>query len=291
MDKNSGTTDGSSGPERINWHPAFFEAIMLELEPYGDSLQFISEYQLATAPLRIDVLIVKKMKDIPIKKNIAAIFREVNIIEYKGPDDYVSVADFYQVYGYACLYAALNNSAFTGITLTFVESRHPDKLFGHFRNVRSYRIEEKEPGIYYIEGDILPIQVIDSQKLSAEENLWLKELDNRLEAPDIRRIVEEIGRQGKGARIRAYLDAISRANIERLKEIAMSDSALTLEQVFEEAGWIAKWEARGKAMGKAMGEANKAREIAKNMLANGFSDEQTARLAGLTVDQIKALRN
>jgi hypothetical protein len=89
--------------DRIAWHPAFFEAIQLELEQYRDVLEFHSEYQLTSEPLRIDVLIIKKLKDIPIRKNIAAVFRQENLLEYKSPDDYLSVDDFYKVYGYACL--------------------------------------------------------------------------------------------------------------------------------------------------------------------------------------------
>jgi len=61
--------------ERIFWHPAFFEAIQMELEEYSASLQFISEFQLSSEPLRIDVVIIKKTADVPIKKNIAQIFR------------------------------------------------------------------------------------------------------------------------------------------------------------------------------------------------------------------------
>ena len=57
----------------------------MELEEYGDDLSFISEYQLSAEPLRIDVVIVKKNGAVPVKKNIAAVFREINIMEYKSP--------------------------------------------------------------------------------------------------------------------------------------------------------------------------------------------------------------
>ena len=105
MDKE---TKKSPDEKAIPWHTAFFEAIQMELEEYSQDLQFISEYQLTTEPLRIDVVIIKKSRDIIIKKNIASIFRKENIVEYKSPDDYVSVEDFYLVYGYACVYQSLN---------------------------------------------------------------------------------------------------------------------------------------------------------------------------------------
>ncbi|MDR0759045.1 MAG: hypothetical protein LBF74_02920, partial [Treponema sp.] len=92
----------------IPWHPAFVQAIKLELEPYKDVLEFLTEYQLTSEPLEIDVVIVKKNPELIIKKNIARIFKGVNILEYKSPDDYFSIQDFYKVLSYGYLYAALN---------------------------------------------------------------------------------------------------------------------------------------------------------------------------------------
>jgi hypothetical protein len=50
--------------------------------------------------LRIDALIIKKKADVVIKKNIAAVFRRDNIIEYKGPGDTLSVAGFSKTMAY-----------------------------------------------------------------------------------------------------------------------------------------------------------------------------------------------
>jgi len=103
------------------------------------------------------VVIIKKSRDIVIKKNFASIFRKENILEYKSPDDYVSVADFYKVYGYACLYASFQQVPITSLTLSFIESRYPGKLLDHVRNERKYSVAETGPGIYNVNGDILPI--------------------------------------------------------------------------------------------------------------------------------------
>ena len=204
----------------------------MELEEYSNILQFIAEYPLTAEPLRIDVVIIKKSRDISIKKNIASIFRKVNILEYKSPDAYISVKDFYLVYGYACLYLVLNEVDITDLTLTFVSSRYPRELLAHLREGRGFMVEEKRPGIYNIRGDILPIQIVDNRKLSAEDNIWLRGLDNKLGAPDMRQIAAEIYRQGKAARIRAYLDVITKANKESLQEaLKMSDTELTLDKI------------------------------------------------------------
>jgi hypothetical protein len=44
--ENEKSTAGETG--RINWHPAFIEAIQMELAAYRDCLEFHSEYQLTS---------------------------------------------------------------------------------------------------------------------------------------------------------------------------------------------------------------------------------------------------
>lgn len=83
---------------KLQWHPAFSAALRIELEEELEILDIVDEYQLSKKPLQMDILIVKKRKDIPVKKNIGRIFRKYNIIEYKAPDDYLSINDFYKVY-------------------------------------------------------------------------------------------------------------------------------------------------------------------------------------------------
>jgi hypothetical protein len=120
------------GPEKLKWHPAFLQALQLELIDYKNSLQFKYEYQLTSEPLRVDLLIIKNPKNLAIDKNIARIFRSDNIVEFKSPGDYLSVRDFLKVYAYACLYAAITPEAeLSGVTLTFVEHRHPRELLGY----------------------------------------------------------------------------------------------------------------------------------------------------------------
>jgi hypothetical protein len=73
------------GRGKLQWHPAFFQAIQVELFDYRDYLEFTYEYHLTSEPLRIDLLIIKKKEDVVIHKNIARIFRTDNILEYKSP--------------------------------------------------------------------------------------------------------------------------------------------------------------------------------------------------------------
>jgi hypothetical protein len=276
----------------IPWHAAFIEAIQLELDQYRDLLEFIPEYQLTSEPLKIDVLIIKKPNTLPIHKNIAAIFRTHNLLEFKSPSDYLSISDFYKVYGYACFYASLEHISITDLTITLIESRYPRDLLRHLQKIRLYTVEERSKGIYTVTGDIMPIQVIDSRKLSEGENLWLRNLDNELNVEEIRRITWEIARAGKGARIQAYLDAIVRANAGVVEEVIRM-SNVTLEQVLERTGLAAKWEARAEARAKAEGEAREAmaeervkREVAGKLINIGLSLEQVAQVTGLDIETL-----
>jgi len=254
----------------------------MELEQYKDVLQFIPEYQLTMEPLQIDIVIIKKTGDIIIEKNIGAMFRKDNLVEFKSPGRYISVKDFYKTYGYACLYAYLTEVPITGLTISFVEHRYPRKLISHLEKVRGFRVAEKSPGIYTVMGDIIPMQIINSRELSDNENLWLKNLSNRLGVPEIRKIDKELERNDRYAKMRAYIDAISRANPKKVKEaIRMSKSTLTLEQVFIDVGWTAKWEAKGKVDGKL--------EVAKKALAEGLSKKTIAAITGLKPKAIKEL--
>ena len=194
----------------------------------------------------------------------------------------------------------MNNGVdISDITLTFIETRYPQKLLQHLTKKRGFSVEETSSGIYSVKGDILPIQIIDSRRLSAEENIWLKELDNRLSALQLHRVLEEIGRFGKSVQTKAYLDIVMRANKKSLQEaLRMGRTALpTLDEVLEEVGLTAIWEARGEAkgeirgvaIGQAKGEERKALEIVRNMLNSGFPVEQAAALSGLDVEKVRTL--
>ncbi|MDR1175518.1 MAG: hypothetical protein LBK83_08635 [Treponema sp.] len=159
----------------IPWHPAFVQALKLELEQYKDALEFQSEYQLNAEPLEIDLVIVKKEAGLVIEKNIAQVFKGVNLLEFKSPEDYFSVYDFYKVLSYAYLYAALNKTNTRDMTVSVIETRHPRDLFAYLEG-ENCAVSETSAGVYVVSGYPVAIQVIESKKLPLEENLWLKGL-------------------------------------------------------------------------------------------------------------------
>jgi hypothetical protein len=234
----------------------------------------------------VDTVIIKKPPEVRIDKNFARILREFNLVEYKSPEDYLSINDFYKVYGYACLYAALNDVSITSLTLTFVLSRLPRDLIKHLTEVCGYAVTETYPGIQEVRGDILPIQIIESKRLSSADNLWFKSLRGGLDLETASVILKEGRQKGKEVPIRAYIDVILRANTERIREVLnMSDGVLTLEAVLEEAGLAAKYEAKGEASGEEKARS----EIAGDLLNMGWTVEQTARTSRLSIEKVRAL--
>jgi hypothetical protein len=270
---------------RTSWHPAFLEAIKLELDQYEDTLEYVPEYQLTREPLRIDVVIVKKRKDVSITKNIAAIFRGDNIIEYKSPTDYISLEDFYKVYAYACLYVTMKPGTAAGITdltITFVGSHYPRKLAEHLERVRGYVVEKSGPGVYSVKGDSIPIQIIDTRELPVEDNLWLAQLDNRLNNDGARRIILELDRQDKAERMAAYIDAVYTANFEVMEEVSrMSDTTMVYGKTLENAGYVTRKMILAKMEEKV--------EIARKMKTDKVPASQISAYTGLTEQQIADL--
>ena len=53
------------------------------------------------------LLIIEKRKGVQIQNEIGKIFRGHNIIEYKSPDDGMTIDDFFKTLGYAFLYIGL----------------------------------------------------------------------------------------------------------------------------------------------------------------------------------------
>ncbi len=221
----------------LQWHPAFFASIQIELAEEADKLIFENEHQLGTKPKEIDVLIIKKNSEEKIHKNLGRIFRKHNIVEYKSPDDYLSIDDFYKVYGYACFYksdvAKVDGIKADDITITFVCKNYPYKMMRHLENSRHLLVNGYEDGIYYIQGDIIPMQLIVTSELSEGNNLWLRHLTNDLhERTTVEQLIEAYGEHRDEKLYKSAMDIIVRANYEKFEEVREMCDAL--EELMED---------------------------------------------------------
>lgn len=276
----------------IKWHPAFYSALQLEFESDLNKLEFINEFQLSKEPLRIDVNIIKKIKDDMLSNEIGSIFRKYNLIEYKSPDDYLSIGDYYKVHDYGCLYQSLVETTekldISDITLTLCCKSKPIKLFKHLKEIRHFEVIEKSKGIYYVDGDFFPVQILLNTRLSTKQHLYLKSLDNKL--VDISLVERIIKTDKNNDNYSALMHVIFRANLEVFKEVLkMSDSA-TLERIVNEIildkGWDKEFFKKGEELGLKKGKI----ETAKKFLLMGLSIEQVAEGTDLTIDQVRDIQ-
>lgn len=206
----------------LQWHPAFFAGIQIELAEDADYLEFIQEYALGTKPMEIDVLI-KKEENRVIKKNIGRIFRKYNIIEYKSPSDYLSIDDYYKVYAYTYSYKVdritVNSVLLTELTISLISKGYPRRLMKHLKEEREFQIEERYPGIYYILGDVLPVQIVVTSRLSRTESLWLRNLTNQIgNEKDVEELLWEYQKHPKNKLYESVMNVIVAANEEKFRE-------------------------------------------------------------------------
>lgn len=273
----------------LQWHPAFYASLRIELKEESDNLIFENEHQLGTKPFGIDVLIIKKESEKSIQKNLGRIFRKHNIIEYKSPGDYLSVDDFYKVYGYCCFYKSdtekENAINIDELTISLVCGGCPRKLFRHLQRERNYKIENVDNGIYYVIGDKIPIQIIVTKDLSGKENLWLRNLTNQLEkTEDAEELIKDYKKNKENNLYESVMNIIVQANRERFEEVKMMCEALEelmkdeLKAKREEGERIGKeiGEEIGKEIGKEIGEKlgkSRINELNKQLAKAGRVDD------------------
>ena len=187
--------------------------------------------------MQIDVLIIKKRTDEVIHKNIGQIFRKHNIIEYKSPTDYLSIDDFWKVYGYALFYKSesshVDNIKISDITITYVSMGYPESLVKYLKENLGLGIEKQGKGIYYITNDRIPMQILVSSELSKEENLWLKGLSNNInDVSIVDRLSKEYNKHQTDELYKAAMNVIVRANRERFEEA--TDMCEALREIWAE---------------------------------------------------------
>ena len=283
-DKNEVETE-----DKLQWHPAFYAEVQIELEEESENLIFENEHQLGTMPKEIDVLVVKKKDTIPIRKNIGRIFRKYNIIEYKSPEDSLGINDFYKVLGYTYFYKSdtrrQNNIKLESITITFVCKPYPRKLIRHLRKQGNI-VEKADEGIWYVKGEKMPIQLIVTSQLSEKKNFWLKYLTNDLKnGTTLDRLIKKYKQHKNDIYYKSVMDIIVRAN----KKIFMEENKMcdAMMEILQDR--IDKISEKTKDDGIRIGE-KQGLHLAKmimRMNADGVDCETIASKCLISVEEVK----
>ena len=178
---------------KIQWHPAFCAAAELELRFNKDDLEFKREYNLSKKPLQMDLLIIEKKKGVQIQNEIGDIFRGHNIIEYKSPDDNLTIDDFFKTLGYAYLYKGLgehvNQIPLEELTVSLFRASAPKGLLTQLSEY-GFSTQKPAPGIYYINGLAIPAQIVVTNELASKNHESLKVLSRNATTDDIQRFTK-----------------------------------------------------------------------------------------------------
>ena len=282
---------------RINWHHAMYEVLHIELEEYLEHLQFYEEYHLGRSreSLRADVLVVRKCSDIHIRKQFASIFQKYNIIEYKSPEDTLTVDDYYKTIGYGCIFrfqtGKVNEVACEDITITYIASHFPRKIKAELAK-RKIRLEKRTSGIYDVIGEIFRVQIIINRELDMQETLWLRCLDNRLKDKKYYEALSYIYAYHKDEpRYSTPMNAIIRSNCKQKGERDIMCEALyelfadNLEER-EERGF-ARGEESGEIKGEVKGRICSLIEFVCRKLRKGKSAELIAQELDTDYETVK----
>ena len=266
---------------KVYWHDAFYQALQMELHEYKDDLIFEYQHQLSKEALKMDVLVIKKKTDKKIGKNIGRIFKRQNVFEFKSEKNNLSVWDYNRVIGYAMIYSAFEKIPIEDITVSYVVTPKPTKLLKYLESERDLGVDEICRGIYNIDGEPFPVQIILSKQLSAKENVFLKNLRSELTRKDMVRIVEAYRKYGSPGRKNAYFDRVFGANKTVLREV------LAMETVWDEV--ISEY-LKESGKGDELVEDYK-RETALEMISRGFEFDEIAEILKVPVTWVQSLLN
>lgn len=283
--------------ERIQWHPAFATALKLELgDYYPDVLEIQEEYQLTSKPLEVDILVIKKIQDRKILVNIARMFKEHNIVEYKSPDDYLSIDDYYKVKAYAYLYKTLAEKV-DGIkvgemTITLTSSRYPRKMASIIEKEQKVRVEKQSEGIYYIAGADIETQIVVIDELPPKENRYIRLLTIRMNIKEeISMLIKDYADNPKDSKRELLLETVAASNLMQIMEVYNMARVLTreeetaVEKVIMKLNLNKKWYEQGREEGIEEGikEGVKDGQVLSllrilNKKIGGLSVEQTEKI-------------
>ncbi len=180
----------------IQWHLGVKPAVDLELAEERASLSYFRDFSLNQQALEIDLLIIRKESDQPIRNEIGRLFKKYNIIEYKSPKDELNIDTLYKVGAYTSLYKAYGDTVderrADEITTTLIRKAKPVKLFHYFEE-HGISLENPFKGIYYVKNGVLfPTQIIVTKELNPQEHMWLTALSDGMQKQQLKDLLVQV---------------------------------------------------------------------------------------------------
>ena len=265
--------------KKTKWHSPIYRGLQLDLREAV--LHFDDNVSLSEEALEIDAVIVKDA-DVQVENDIGAIFKGHNICEFKSETDYFSIADYSKVIGYASLYSAFKNVLMTDVTITIIVTKYPQKLVKFLESSRSLKVQDKGNGIHYVIGDIYPVQLLETKKLS-ENNLFLKNLRSNLTTVDMQKTLQALKEAGVVDKRDTYLECLIKTNPGAFREVVKMSEAI--REIFlkagEEDGWLDDW-SKKKIKDRDI-------EIARGFKQDNIPLSVIVKNTGLSLQEVEAL--
>ena len=231
--ENKASRKGSREPANLNYHSGFVSGLEVLLWPYRGKIDIESERWLSTGGLRMDVLLQKKDPALKINSDICRIFRTHNIIEYKSPDDSLSIDIFAKVMSYAHLYksqgASVDAISYDDISATIYRHAFPREAFRKLEDYGAF-ITQGYPGVFYVHGMApFPTQVLVGKLLDIKEYAMFKVLKSGASDEEIRSF-KDMAIRIRDTAYQKYVDAIYQvsvtANMETYIRLQKEDPAM-----------------------------------------------------------------
>ena len=199
---------------KIEYHYGFYGAVHAEYEPTHIQMEYLQEHELGKEPVRMDMLVIKR-GSAKLTDPVGSFFRTHNVLEYKSPEDSLSVDDFYKAQGYALIYKGLGEhvNAIPLEELTVSVFRHgpPRKLF-EMLEAGGLKVQNTSPGIYRFEGPLsVPAQVVVISELPPGLYAPFKALGRGASREDILRLLSLA--DAGGARMVDHVRAVLRVSV------------------------------------------------------------------------------
>lgn len=182
---------------RSDWHRIFEYLLREEARPYGTDVEIRVEQELGADPPRVDYLILDDMKHLMRGKEIFAIFKQHNIVEYKNPDDALNSRVVSKIIGYANFYIALAKHEYdrprSEVSISIFRATRNHKMFNEmFAN--GTLVSTETPGIYHVRKlTDIPFQIVITDELEGDEYAAYRVLTDHACEEDVR-IVANSGR-------------------------------------------------------------------------------------------------
>ena len=219
---------------KSDWHAGFEALLRIEAYKYGDKIQIRTEEEIGVMPPRTDFIILVAEDGLELEKDIFRIFKKINILEYKNPNDTLNLQVIRKVLGYANLYIGVaeheKDRPDDQVTISIFRAKKNVKLFSKMEQEGAL-IKSDVPGVYYVKGlTDLPFQIVITDELQGEEYAAYRSLSVKVKDTDFDSLIISGGKETSDVCREYYrnlINLIINKNpqfIDRIKEaIGMED--------------------------------------------------------------------